>query len=39
LPWTQTLLAFEYAMMCSLGINDALKVALIRRLGRRGLES
>jgi plasma-membrane proton-efflux P-type ATPase len=33
LPWTQTLLIFGYAMVCSLVVNDALKVALIRRLG------
>jgi magnesium-transporting ATPase (P-type) len=33
LPWTQTLLVFGYAMICSLVVNDVLKVALIRRFG------
>ena len=33
LPWTMTLLVFGYAMLCSLVVNDALKVTLIRRLG------
>jgi plasma-membrane proton-efflux P-type ATPase len=35
LPWTHTLLVFGYAMICSLVVNDALKVALIRRFGLR----
>jgi magnesium-transporting ATPase (P-type) len=33
LPWTQTLIVFSYAMICSLLVNDVLKVTLLRRLG------
>ncbi|HEX7552471.1 MAG TPA: cation transporting ATPase C-terminal domain-containing protein, partial [Geothrix sp.] len=30
LPWGQNLLVFGYAMVCCLGLNDALKVAMIK---------
>ncbi len=33
LPWTVTLVVFTYAMFCSLIINDAVKVGLIKRVG------
>jgi hypothetical protein len=33
LPWTQTLAVFSYAMVFSLFVNDALKVAMLRRAG------
>ena len=33
LPWTQTLVVFGYAMICSLLINDVLKVAMVKRVG------
>jgi H+-transporting ATPase len=32
LPWGQTLTIFVYSLMACLGLNDALKVALIKRL-------
>jgi hypothetical protein len=32
LPWWQTLAVFAYAMVSCLVVNDAVKVALIRRL-------
>ena len=35
LPWAQTLVVFSYAMICSLVVNDVLKVALMRRVGLR----
>jgi magnesium-transporting ATPase (P-type) len=31
LPWAQTIAVFTYAMLCSLGLNDMVKVKLIRR--------
>ncbi|MEW6765671.1 MAG: plasma-membrane proton-efflux P-type ATPase [Pseudomonadota bacterium] len=36
LPWWQTLAVLAYAMMACLGINDAIKVLLIRRLAASG---
>jgi len=33
LPWAQTLAVFSYAMLCALVVNDALKVALMQRVG------
>ena len=36
LPWWQTLAIFVYAMVACLGVNDALKVAMIVFVGRRG---
>lgn len=33
LPWAQTAVVFGYAMICSLLVNDALKVELIKRVG------
>jgi plasma-membrane proton-efflux P-type ATPase len=35
LPWTQTLAVFGYAMICSLLVNDVLKVAMMNRIGLR----
>ncbi|MEI8196016.1 MAG: plasma-membrane proton-efflux P-type ATPase [Phycisphaerae bacterium] len=32
LPWWQTLVIFVYAMILCLGVNDAIKVAMIKRL-------
>jgi hypothetical protein len=32
LPWWQTLAIFVYGMVVCLGVNDALKVAMIKRL-------
>jgi plasma-membrane proton-efflux P-type ATPase len=32
LPWWQTFVVFAYALVASLGVNDALKVAMINRL-------
>ncbi|MCX5870165.1 MAG: plasma-membrane proton-efflux P-type ATPase [Deltaproteobacteria bacterium] len=32
LPWWQTLMIFIYAMVACLGVNDAVKVAMIKRL-------
>jgi magnesium-transporting ATPase (P-type) len=33
IPWVETLAVFGYAMVCCLGVNDVVKVALTRRLG------
>jgi H+-transporting ATPase len=35
LPWTHTVAVFCYAMVCSLFVNDVLKVALMKRCGLR----
>ena len=35
LPWSQTLAIFAFAMVACLVVNDALKVAMIRKLGTR----
>lgn len=36
LPWWQTLAVLAYAMVSCLGVNDAIKVLLIRRLAASG---
>lgn len=36
LPWAQTALAFSYAMVCCLVVNDPVKVALMKRVGWEG---
>jgi magnesium-transporting ATPase (P-type) len=33
LPWTRTVAVFGYALVCSLLVNDVVKVALVKRLG------
>ncbi len=33
LPWAETLVVFSYAMICSLFVNDLVKVALMKRVG------
>jgi hypothetical protein len=35
LPWSQTLAVLAYAVVACLVVNDAVKVAMIRRLGAR----